>query len=161
MIEIELTKDDVSRCQLKAKEIGELNNSITKGEGNLSGVIGEYVVHRYLKDSEWKNTYDYDLIHGDKKIDVKTKRSKFKPLDGYDVAVAETSQHQECDEYIFVTVLNDASKAWIVGRMGQKEYFSLARKMERGQLDLSNGFKVKSNCYNMQIKELNEVNNET
>ena len=86
-----------------------------------------------------------------------TKRSKFKPLEGYDVAVAETSLHQECDEYIFVTVLNDSSKAWIVGRMEQKEYFSQARKMEKGNLDPSNGFKVKSNCYNMQIQELNSV----
>jgi len=161
VIEVEITKDIVDKCQHKAKKIGKLNNSITMGEGNLSGVIGEYVVHQYLEGSEWKNTYDYDLIHDDKKIDVKTKRSKFKPLEGYDVAVAETSLHQECDEYIFVTVLNDSSKAWIVGRMGQKEYFSQARKMEKGNFDLSNGFKVKSNCYNMQIKELNGVKNET
>ena len=58
MIEVEITKDIVDKCQHKAKKIGKLNNSITMGEGNLSGVIGEYVVHQYLEGSEWKNTYD-------------------------------------------------------------------------------------------------------
>ena len=71
MIEVEITKDIVDKCQHKAMKIGKLNNSITMGEGNLSGVIGEYVVLQYLEGSEWKNTYDYDLIHDDKKIDVK------------------------------------------------------------------------------------------
>ena len=157
MIEIKLTKEIVKQCKDKAKDIGKLNNSITKGKGNLAGIVGEYIVHNYLKDSEWKNTYSYDLIHYNKKIYVKTKRSNYKPLDYYDVAIAETSLHQNCDAYIFVTVLNDFSFAWIVGKKNQKEYFKIARKMLKGQLDPANNFTVKANCYNLRINELDKI----
>jgi len=111
MIKINITEEMIESCKEKAKNIGKLKNSITSGEGNLSGILGEYIVHQHLPNSLWKNTYDYDLIEDEKKIDVKTKRSKYKPLEFYDVAIAETSLHQECDEYIFVTILNDMSKA--------------------------------------------------
>jgi hypothetical protein len=157
MIELNITKEMIESCKEKANEIGKLKNSITRGEGNLSGILGEYIVHQNLPNSLWKNTYDYDLIDDGKKIDVKTKRSKYKPLDFYDVAIAETSLHQKCDEYVFVTILNDMSKAWIVGRMDHEEYFERARYMKKGQVDPSNNFTVKANCYNLQIKELEEI----
>ena len=159
MTEIELTEDIIDECKSKASEIGKLNNSITNGKGNLAGVIGEYIVHKHLRDSKWENTYDYDLIYKDKKIDVKTKRCNSEPLHFYDCSIAETSLHQICDEYVFVRVLNDFTKAWILGGMEQKKYFESSRKMTKGQIDPSNGFKVKSNCYNMQIKELGRVSN--
>jgi len=160
MIEIQLTKDIINKCESRANEIGNLNNSITSGEGNLAGVIGEYLVHKHLEGSKWENQYGYDLKYKNKTIDVKTKRSKYKPLEFYDVAIAETSLHQECDEYIFVTILNDMSKAWIVGGMEKEKYFNSARKMIKGQVDPSNNFKVKSNCYNMKIEKLNQINSE-
>ena len=75
MIEIELSEDMVDECRPKANAIGKLNNSVTDGDGNLAGVVGEYVVHKYLAGSIWENTFDYDLIYRDKKIDVKTKRT--------------------------------------------------------------------------------------
>ena len=157
MIEINVTEEMIESCREKANEIGKLKNSITKGEGNLSGILGEYIAHQHLPNSIWKNTYDYDLIEDGKRIDVKTKRSKYKPLEFYDVAIAETSLHQECDEYTFVTILNDMSKAWIVGRMKHKKYFEKARHMKKGDIDPSNNFTVKANCYNLQIKELEEI----
>ena len=95
MIEIQLTKDIINKCESRANEIGNLNNSITSGEGNLAGVIGEYLVHKHLEGSKWENQYGYDLKYKNKTIDVKTKRSKYKPLEFYDVAIAETSLHQE------------------------------------------------------------------
>jgi len=147
----------IESCKEKAKNIGKLKNSITSGEGNLSGILGEYIVHQHLPNSLWKNTYDYDLIEDGKKIDIKTKRSKYEPLEFYDVAIAETSLHQDCDEYIFVTILNDMSKAWIVGGMKHKKYFEKARYMKKGEIDPSNNFTVKANCYNLQIKELEEI----
>ena len=73
MIEIKLTKKIVEQCKSKAKDMGKLNNSITKGQGNLAGIVGEYIVHKYLKNSEWKNTYSYDLIHENKKLMLKLK----------------------------------------------------------------------------------------
>ena len=157
MIEIDITTDMIEQCKAKAEDIGRLKNSITKGQGNLAGIVGEYIVHKYLKDSEWQNTYDYDLIENNKKIDVKTKRCSSKPRDNYDCSVAETSLHQGCDEYIFVRILNDLSKAWILGRMGRDAFFKKAKHMKKGQVDKSNNFKVHANCYNLQIKELDTL----
>ena len=157
MIEIKLTKEIVEQCKSKAKDIGKLNNSITNGKGNLAGIVGEYIVHKYLKNSEWKNTYDYDLIYNDNKIDVKTKRCNSKPKENYDCSVAKTSLHQNCDEYVFVRILNDFSLAWIVGKKNQKEYFKLARKMVKGQIDPLNNFIVKADCYNLQINGLDKI----
>jgi len=157
MIEIDITKDMIEQCKAKAQDIGRLKNSITKGQGNLAGIVGEYVTHQHLKDSEWQNTYDYDLIENNKNIDVKTKRCSSKPLDNYDCSVAETSLHQGCDEYIFVRILNDLSKAWILGRMGRDAFFKKAKHMKKGQVDKSNNFKVHVNCYNLQIKELDKI----
>ena len=157
MIEIDITKDMIEQCKAKAEDIGRLKNSITEGQGNLAGIVGEYIVHKYLKDSEWQNTYDYDLIENNKKIDVKTKRCSSKPRDNYDCSVAETSLHQDCDEYIFVRILNDLSKAWILGRMGRDAFFKKAKHMKKGQVDKSNNFTVHANCYNLIIKELDKI----
>ena len=157
MIEIDITKDMIEQCKAKAQDIGRLKNSITEGQGNLAGIVGEYVTHQHLKDSEWQNTYDYDLIENNKKIDVKTKRCSSKPRDNYDCSVAETSLHQGPDEYIFVRILNDLSKAWILGRMGRDAFFKKAKHMKKGQVDKSNNFTVHANCYNLQIKELDTL----
>ena len=139
--------------------IGKLKNSITKGEGNLSGVLGEYLTHKQLTKSIWKNTFNYDLIEYGVRIDVKTKRCTSAPQDFYDCSIAETSLHQHCDEYVFVRILNDMSKAWLLGRMDHKEYFKKARFMAKGEVDLNNNFTVKANCYNLQIKELHDMFN--
>ena len=60
-----MKKYTITKPQLKrAKELfdfKELNNSITKGEGNLAGAVGEIIV----KDAYGgigENTYDYDTI---------------------------------------------------------------------------------------------------
>ena len=157
MIKINVTEEMIESCKEKAKNIGKLKNSITEGEGNLSGILGEYIVHQHLPNSLWKNTYDYDLVEDEKKIDVKTKRCNSHPRIFYDCSVAETSLHQNCDEYIFVRVLNNMSKAWLLGKMSHKEFFEKARYMKKGEIDPSNNFTVKANCYNLQIKELEEI----
>ena len=48
MIELIVTKEMIESCKQKAESIGKLKNSITKGEGNLSGVLGEYLTHKIL-----------------------------------------------------------------------------------------------------------------
>ena len=43
MIEIQITDDIKTIAKNKANEMGRLRNSITDGEGNLAGFIGEAV----------------------------------------------------------------------------------------------------------------------
>ncbi len=102
-----------------------------------------------------ENTYDYDLVSDcGKRIDVKTKRTNYKPRDYYDCSIAAYNTKQKCDSYVFVRVLNDFSRAWILGEKGKSDYFKEARFLKKGQIDGDNGFRVKSDCYNLKISDL-------
>jgi len=43
--------------------------------------------------------------------------------------------------------------------MDKKKYFKQAVSLKKGDIDESNGFVVKANCYNMKIKDLNSFEN--
>ena len=158
MIEVLITDEMVNEARKCAADIGKLKNSIEKGAGNLAGCIGEILVREtlgYKKDS----TYDYDLRDQEgRTIDVKTKRTTVTPKPEYDCSVAAFNTKQKCDKYVFVRVLNDLTKGWILGEMNKEEYFDTARYMPKGKYDPANGFRVKANCYNVSIKDLNECN---
>tara|TARA_R110000803_G_scaffold170431_1_gene233447 strand:+ start:745 stop:1233 length:489 start_codon:yes stop_codon:yes gene_type:complete len=152
--EVEVTEGILTLAKQKSKDMGSLNNSITKGEGNVAGFIGEFVVADLI-GAKVSNTYDYDLVSNDGlKIDVKTKRTGFKPRDNYDCSVAAFNTKQKCDQYYFVRVKNDFSTAWVLGYYPKDLYFKEARFFRKGDYDPDNRFTFKADCYNMKIKEL-------
>jgi len=156
MIEVNITQKMVIAAHKKSTEMGKLNKSITRGQGNMAGFLGEQIALSVL-GGEWYNTYEYDLILEDgTKVDVKTKRTSVKPLDYYDCSIAKLNTKQDCDRYAFVRVKNDLSVGWYLGWKDKMEYFDEARFLKKGDKDGDNGFIVKSDCYNLQIKELNE-----
>lgn len=167
MIEVEITEEMKRRAWRKAREMGELNNSITKGDGNIAGFLGEEVAN-YVLGGAISNTYEYDIITqedlGDRVYyetwDVKTKRCTSPPKGHYDCSVAAFNTKQDCDNYVFVRVENKNGRwgrAWVLGWYGKKQYFKDARFLKKGQIDPDNNFKVKADCYNIQIKELKEL----
>ncbi len=157
MKEIDVTGGQLIRARQKAIDMGRLANSITNGAGNLAGFIGEIVVADEL-NAKQDNTYDYDLLLKDKtRIDVKTKRCNSAPLDTYDCSIAAHGTKQKCDAYVFVRVLNDFSKAWILGKLGKKEYFDRATFFKKGMVDPDNGFRFRADCYNVKINMLESV----
>ena len=48
MIQIPFSKLMISEAQHKAKELGEINNSITKGGGNVAGYLGEASIANHI-----------------------------------------------------------------------------------------------------------------
>lgn len=159
MIQFEVTQDIIDTAVSKSKEMGELNNSITMGEGNLAGFIGEEIVSRFINGTI-KNTYDYDIVCRETTYDVKTKRCTSPPKPFYDCSVAAFNVKQRCDKYVFVRVQyknNTYGPAWILGCKNKKEYFEKARKLSKGEIDPSNNFVVKADCYNMSINELDTL----
>ena len=159
MIKLEVTNDIVEIAISKSKEMGELNNSITSGEGNLAGFIGEEIVSRFIGGTI-QNTYDYDIICCGKTYDVKTKRCTSPPKEFYECSVAAFNIKQKCDKYVFVRVQfknNRYGPAWILGCKDKAEYFQKSKKMKKGEIDPSNNFIVKADCYNMSIKELDTL----
>ena len=158
MIEIEVSDYYNVKARVMAKEMGTLNNSITKGEGNIAGFIGEFLVRDYL-DGIIAHTYDFDVVANHQSYDVKTKRCTSPPKPYYDCSIAAFNTKQKCDKYIFVRILckdNRYVKAWILGEYDKEKYFKDARFLKKGQRDGDNGFVVKADCYNMAISKLNK-----
>ena len=157
MIEIEITDEMKRRAWAKARQMGEINNSITHGDGNIAGFIGEEIANAIIQGSI-NNTYDYDIIDGDITYDVKTKRCTSAPKDFYECSVAEYNTRQKCNRYVFVRIENIKGKwgrAWVLGWMDKKKYLKKSVKLRKGDVDQSNGFIVKANCFNMKIRDLN------
>ena len=157
MIEVQVSSDTLSKSKARAKEMGNLKNSITKGQGNLAGFVGEQVVADYYGFTI-KNTYDYDLVtKGGKKVDVKTKRTTVEPKPYYECSIAAFNTKQKCDTYFFVRVSNDMKTAWILGYKMKDEYFQQAKFLKKGDIDPDNNFTVKADCYNLPIYELEQL----
>ena len=159
MIEIEITQEMKKRAWRKSREMGEINNSITKGDGNIAGFLGEEVANHVIKGGI-NNTYDYDIVKNDVTYDVKTKRCTSQPKPYYECSVAAFNTKQKCDYYVFVRLENINRKwtrACLLGACGKEDYFKNARFLERGQKDGDNNFRVKADCYNMEIRDLESV----
>ena len=160
MNEIEVTDEMLLRARRKAGEMGRLNNSITRGAGNLVGFIGEEVALRVLShfydDIIEANTYDYDIIADGAKIDVKTKSTSVAPLPHYMCSVAGYNTEQQCDFYAFVRVKNDLTTAWWCGIISKEAFYRDAVFMKKGQLDADNKYIVKADCYNIPISGLHQ-----
>ena len=161
MVEIEITDRMKKRAWSKARAMGRLNNSITKGDGNIAGFIGEEVANSIIQ-GDVQNTYDFDILQATKsggiKYDVKTKRCTSPPKLYYECSVAAFNIKQKCDRYAFTRVEYKNKRwgrAWILGWIDKADYFSQARKLIKGQIDGENNFKVKADCYNLSIKHLN------
>lgn len=144
------------RSQVKAEEMGSLNNSILNGTGNYAGFLGEEIVNDYIRGTI-ENTYDYDIIKDGLKFDVKSKQTTVVPRTHYDCSVPDFNPNQKCDFYIFARILDDFSIGWILGFISKERFYQEARFMRKGQMDGSNDFIVKSDCYNLAIKRLSPI----
>jgi len=147
----------------RAKTLPLLNNSIRGGEGTVVAYIGEEVVKRVLH-GKIEDTYDYDVTYGDgTKVDVKTKERTVPPRENYNCTVADFNTKQECDEYAFVSVLNDHSTAWYLGKISKKDFYKEAKFYKEGDLDPDSppnaGFYFRADCYNIPISKLNSGSN--
>jgi hypothetical protein len=156
MIEVLITPSMVEKAKKKAIELGELKNSITKGAGNLAGFIGEEVAAQ-VTGGTIKNTKNYDLVVEEETYDVKTKRCTSEPQPHYECSIAAYNPTQKCDKYIFVRVMKNLTKAWVLGELPKEEYFEKARFLQKGDYDPSNNWRCKADCYNVAIDELNEA----
>ena len=118
MVELSVTTGMILRAEQRAEEMGALNNSITEGEANLEAFIAEQAVSEHLKQ-RIEDTYDYDLFwapHGHVlTADIKTKRRTKLPSPYFDCHIADTSLHQECDTYIFASIVKTDKKFRVLG----------------------------------------------
>jgi len=153
MIEIKPTDNQIKEARRMAWGTTGLQGSITQGGGSPAGALGEILV-RDLLGCKMINTPHYDLLMDDTRIDVKTKRCASAPKPFYECSIAAHGTKQDCDEYVFVRVLNNLQQAWVLGTIPKDEYFAKAVRHKKGDKDESNNFTFKSDCYNLPISEL-------
>lgn len=154
MKEVPITPEMIKIAEEKSEAMGVIKNSIEQGKGNIVGFLGELIAQKEL-GGEIKNTYEYDLILGDgTRVDVKSKKTSYKPRDYYECSIADYNTKQECDEYCFVRIKKDLSVGWFLGRLSKSLYFKKARFLKEGEVDGDNEFTVKSDCWNLAIEEL-------
>lgn len=151
---IKIEQYHIDKAKALANDLGTLRNSITAGEGNLAGFLGEVIVAEII-DAEHNNTYDSDLTwFNNITVDVKTKRTTVEPKDYYECSIAAYNTTQQCDLYAFCRVSKDLSTLWFLGMIPKQTYFQNAKFLRKGQVDGDNGFVVKADCYNMSIKNI-------
>jgi hypothetical protein len=156
MQEISITDNMFIDAREQSIKLGKLKNSIRNGDGNLIGFLGEYITNNILCGT-LTNTYDYDIILNDIKIDVKTKATTVKPLDTYECSIAEFNCKQECDVYVFTRILKNYEKGWVLGWLPTDLYYKKAVFLKKGEIDPSNNYTVKANCFNVKINELFKI----
>jgi hypothetical protein len=160
MVEVEVTEEMLSRAQERADKMGEIRNSITKGDGNLSGFLGEEVVMEYLGNCEYAGTYDYDIVYHSEgeeyKVEVKTKRRTVEPKANYTCHIAKSSAHQRPDIYVFCQVNSKENpiRAWVLGWLPGHLFYDVATYVSKGQRDLD-GYIQKVNAFVCRVSDLN------
>jgi len=164
MKNIEITDDLFVKYDMLAKrearQLGNLKGSIENGDGNYAGFFAEALFADQI-GGERDNTYEYDIIYNDNKIDIKTKRRSVTPEPYYECSVADYNTEQDCDYYYFVSVRYDYSEASLLGYLTPEEYYDKATFHEAGDIDEDNGFEFKADCWNVPISGLEtEIENE-
>lgn len=160
MIEVQITQEMLQTSIANSEKLGTLNNSIRSGKGNLAGFLGEECVLKAISKAVKSNTYDYDILIGDKRFEVKTKDRTVVPRIEYECSIPNYNTKQLADYYIFVSLLrknNDYLKGYVLGYMSKEEYFKKATLLKKGDIDKSNNFTVKADCWNLKISELHQI----
>lgn len=151
-----------------------LNKSITNGERNVMGTLGELcyltlIATIYdLDDITYEPTYNYDIKIGEVKIDVKSKQRNVQPQSDYAASiVAYSKDKQLCDYYAFTTITvgnnpTNFKDFYFLGHIKKHDYFSQATFMKKGQSDGGNyirgkgEFKIRADCYNLNYNQLDQ-----
>lgn len=155
-IEIDVTSSQVMRAE-KLYDFNMLRNSITSGDSQIYGAIGEVVVMDYLIASgvptEYIGCKDYDLMCDCVSIDVKTIRVNKPPRDTFNANISAHNTWQNTFMYLWVFVSEDKSTAWLVGWLDKKTFFEEAKLNKEGDED-GGGWKFKSDTYSMKLSSL-------
>lgn len=155
-IEIDVTSSQVMRAE-KLYDFNMLRNSITSGDSQIYGAIGEVVVMDYLIASgvptEYIGCKDYDLMCDCVSIDVKTIRVNKPPRDTFNANISAHNTWQNTFMYLWVFVSEDKATAWLVGWLDKKTFFEEAKLNKEGDED-GGGWKFKSDTYSMKLSSL-------
>lgn len=156
----------VKAAQQRAKEMGTLKNSFMSGRGNVVGLAAELGWVEYLKANDVPariaDDYNFDVVAGcsEDKHECKTKTTTAPPRPCYDNSVSNLNARQKADRYVFLRIrwLGAApeDKGGVLYYCGSLPCAQLKRRAtfwKKGQLDPSNGYVCKNDCWSIKISE--------
>jgi hypothetical protein len=160
-IEIPITAEMIFEASDRAARMGELKNSIRHGEGNIIGFLGEAITLQAFPGAISCPTYEYDILRNNQRLEVKSKDRSVRPELHYEVSVAEYNSTQHADFYIFCSLYRPKefivpTVGYVVGYMSPTEFKQRARFLKAGDVDTSNGWECKADCWNLPIEHLHK-----
>lgn len=168
MIEVEITPDMIARAERRLSRVqldgGRASSKFGSESGRiLTGYLGEQVAIEYFEIdvTQSRETFDYDLILKGKRIEVKSISCKFKPRDHYLCTVNSHDPNgvhkQGADYYLFIRILNDNTRAWLLGYMACDEFFRKGQFIEKGKNITDDICFEKANATVLPISKLHKL----
>ena len=152
------SENDVATAYSRSKQMGIPGNSIMKGQGRMTGLLGEIAVNaflprrRYVGDTVWT----HDIEHKKKTIEVKSKICSSIPKPEYTAFVnGKEDMKPENDVFFFTRVRRDFMQVYLVGWLPTKLFLKKAKFYSGGET-ADNGFHYKSPCYDILIEQLHD-----
>ena len=131
----------------------------SEGRRLLYGYLAEMIVMEYYGVGDIDD-YQYDIILGDYKTDIKSISCKFKPPLNYLASVnsceTDGDHRQDADIYMFVRIHEDCKVAWIVGYIECERFFEMSKFINKGETYHGMTFE-KANMNVLPIKDLHRV----
>ena len=148
--------------QLRFNENKGLSKFGSEKKRTIVGYIGEEMVMDFLKIKSNDDEFDYDLKYKGQRLEVKTISCKFKPYPHYLCTVNSHNlkgvHKQSADYYVFLRILNNQSKGWLLGFIPCEEFFQKGNFIEKGSTVVKGVQFVKANATVLPIKELYDMN---
>jgi len=122
--------------KIKIKPEKDKRRFASEGRRLLYGYLGEVIVMDYYGVGDIDD-YEYDIIVGEYRIDVKSISCKFEPPKHFLAAVnsceIEGEHRQNADIYVFVRIREDCEIAWIVGFIECDRFFDMSKFIKKGE----------------------------
>jgi len=157
LTELEVSEAVLSKAQARASKIGENSKKICS-DGELAGMVAEELfLDTY--GGELVDSYNYDVAHAKIGcIDIKAKRCSSRPLDSYSCTVAAYQvKKKECSHYAFYRITNDLSTAYCLGIIPVVAFMEKAQFLKKDEIEEGTHFKVKCDCFNIKISDLDQI----
>lgn len=157
IVQVEISEEMRQRADAMARELGVLRNSITHGQSNIFGKMGELVAHSVL-GGHYIDDRDADIVLADgRAADVKSKGRAVPPQPHFDCTVSAFNTQQMCDLYVFTSVLKDLSKGWVLGWYPKKQFYLDSRFFKAGDYDERNRWTCKADSFSITCDQLYPV----
>jgi hypothetical protein len=163
LIEITNISDKLKKLAYeRAKNLPKLTGTFTANRAGVPvGYMGQIIFAEYVQGDD-VDEFNFDVVKNGIRYEVKSKNCTGKPKGNFICSVATANAKQKCDYYVFVRVLKDFSKAWILGQKSPEDFKKQAMFWKKGQLDPTDdrGYIVKTDSYNMEANKLDTLNYE-